>query len=448
MTGQKSAFPSGQLAKLLTESAQRSSSLHRQLLQMRLGSLRSIQAMIAMQINAMTQEDAHPTPGTAPARPELFNSRQLDEFGTGKISNCLGPAFARYDNQRIPRIPNGDLKLMSRVTQISGKPREFTQPASVTVEYDVPASAWYLRDNAYPDIPWSVWMEIALQPCGFLSAYMDTYASVLHKTFYFRNLDGSIQWLGQPAFPGDLRGQTITTHARLLSSITSGETVIQKFSFELRAGEQIICRGESMFGYFSAETMANQVGLDGGKQALPWLHTQAYQGQPGYSLNSLRQPPVPSSKPYFRLSQGQMNFVDDIFVLPNGGKNGQGYVYASRPVNGQDWFYPCHFYQDPVMPGSLGVEAIMQSIQAFALSGEFGQAFHSPRFGLAHNQPPMNWRYRGQITPNSQLMELEAHLTGIRREAGSTVLLADASLWVDGLRIYEVNNAAIGILEG
>ena len=46
-----------------------------------------------------------------------------------------------------------------------------------------------------------------------------------------------------------------------------------------------------------------------------------------------------------------------------GGRYGKGYVYASRPVNPQDWFYPFHFYQDPVMPGSLGVEAILEAMQ-------------------------------------------------------------------------------------
>ncbi len=30
------------------------------------------------------------------------------------------------------------------------------------------------------------------------------------------------------------------------------------------------------------------------------------------------------------------------------------------------WFLEAHFYQDPVMPGSLGVEAMHQAMAAFA----------------------------------------------------------------------------------
>jgi hypothetical protein len=46
------------------------------------------------------------------------------------------------------------------------------------------------------------------------------------------------------------------------------------------------------------------------------------------------------------------------------------------------------------------------------------------------------------------MMEVEAHITDVRQSAGETAILFDASLWVDGLRIYEIKNAAVGILEG
>ena len=128
-----------------------------------------------------------------PPRPALFDSRQLDDFGTGRLSDCLGPAFAKYDDRRIPRIPNGDLKMMSRIVAIAGRVAIYDPPASIDAEYDVPLDAWYLRDSASGEIPYALWMEIALQPCGFLSAYLDTYALVPHGEFYFRNLDGSLR---------------------------------------------------------------------------------------------------------------------------------------------------------------------------------------------------------------------------------------------------------------
>lgn len=99
------------------------------------------------------------------------------------------------------------------------------------------------------------------------------------------------------------------------------------------------------------------------------------------------------------------------------------------------------------MPGSLGVEAILQAMQAFALVNGVGDGLRSPHFSATPGSPAMSWRYRGQITPRNQLMELEAHIESIEQQAGHVVILGDASLWVDGLRIYEVKNAAVGIYQ-
>jgi 3-hydroxymyristoyl/3-hydroxydecanoyl-(acyl carrier protein) dehydratase len=432
-------FPSGTLFQLMSESAQRSSSLHQQFLQVRRDSLQNMRALIEMQMRGGISSPNQPTV----QRPALFDSHQLDEFGVGRISNCFGPDFADYDLRRIPRIPNGDLKMMSRITEISGDRNDLRKPAAITVEYDVPVDAWYLRDNASQDIPASLWMEIALQPCGFLSAYLDTYAHVPYESFNFRNLDGSTRVLAQV----DVRGKTITTHARMLTSVVSGGTVIQKFAFELSCAGQPVYEGESTFGYFSIETMANQAGLDGGKSVLPDLRGDAAFARSAVRLDTHPLRVAHPARPFYHLSQGQLSFLDEVSLVRDGGLYGRGYIYASRPINPQDWFYPYHFYQDPVMPGSLGIEAILEAVKAYALAYQLDAGMRSPRFQVADNTPPMTWRYRGQITQQHKQMELEVHLKSIDPHPGGLILLADASLWVDELRIYEIKNAAVAILE-
>ena len=60
------------------------------------------------------------------------------------------------------------------------------------------------------------------------------------------------------------------------------------------------------------------------------------------------------------------------------------------------WYFPCHFYLDPVMPGSLGIESIVEAIQCLALQTGLTQPFRSPRFGHAPGVGTA-WKYRGQI---------------------------------------------------
>ncbi len=162
-------FPSETWLTLLRESAGRSNELHRKLLTHRAEGLQGTRALIELQIKAAGEQYI---PTSAP-RTSVFTSEQIDAFGTGRISDCLGPEFAKYDAMQIPRIPNGELKMMSRIVEINGQAHDFSTPAWVTAEYDVPEETWYLRDSPSHQMPFSVLMEIAMQPCGFLSAYLE-----------------------------------------------------------------------------------------------------------------------------------------------------------------------------------------------------------------------------------------------------------------------------------
>jgi 3-hydroxymyristoyl/3-hydroxydecanoyl-(acyl carrier protein) dehydratase len=115
-------------------------------------------------------------------------------------------------------------------------------------------------------------------------------------------------------------------------------------------------------------------------------------------------------------------------------------------VDDRAWFFAAHFHQDPVMPGSLGLEAIFQAMRAYALQLDLGRPFCSPRFGLAADHLTV-WKYRGQITPDAGQMDLEVDMTRLEERDGRVTLLGDASVWCDGLRIYEVRDAAICLAE-
>ena len=77
-----------------------------------------------------------------------------------------------YEHRRAPRIPNGDLLLISRIVEIDAERYKLEPGARMVSEYDMPDQPWFYRDNAYPTIPYSIYMEMALQLCGFLTAYL------------------------------------------------------------------------------------------------------------------------------------------------------------------------------------------------------------------------------------------------------------------------------------
>jgi 3-hydroxymyristoyl/3-hydroxydecanoyl-(acyl carrier protein) dehydratase len=428
--------------RILTENASNASQLHERFLASRQAELDQVANLIGKQAEAAGAPAF--VPAAEPSK-VLYNLSQLVEFATGDAAKCLGPSYEIYRDRRTPRIPNGDLLMMSRVLSVKGERFQTHPGTEILVEYDVPEQAWYFQDNSYFYVPYSILMEIALQPCGFLSAHLGTPLRFPDEDYYFRNLDGEARILKQV----DLRGKTITTRAVLQKTMISGKQIIQGFDFSLTVDGEPFFEGNSVFGFFPPEAMAYQIGRDGGQETLP-LFEQPGQDKTGAIQVNLEHSSLysaPPGKPFYHLPDGHFKLLADAAVIPGGGKSQAGYVYANKPINQQDWFYACHFYQDPVMPGSLGVEAILEAMQLFALQNDLGKSFVSPCFDLVPGNE-MSWKYRGQILQSHKIMKVEVHLVRVEKMGDQVVLTGDASLWADRIRIYEIKNIAIRLREG
>ncbi len=435
--------------------------VHTDFLESRRESLRQMSEMIQMQMAQSTapvtapsitpSAPPHPslppvpppTPSQAPSviqsiQPE-YNQYLVETFAKGRVADCFGDRYTIYDNRRAPRIPNGDLLLVNRVIRIEGE-RFVTQPGtSIHTEYDVPAAEWFYRDNPYPVMPYSVYMEVALQPCGFLSAHHGPTLDYPDIDFYFRNLDG----YGKLYRDVDMRGRTITNHVTLLRSTTLQGTIIQSFDFHLYNGDELFYEGEATFGYFTLEALSSQAGLDAGQQVPRWLDTVAVEESQITRIN----PRSEYGEGYLKLAHGMLEFTDEIIVIEHGGTYGAGYAYANTIIRPQAWFFSAHFYQDPVMPGSIGVETILQAMQAYAIQTGLGDEFSYPRFAQSDDEHTTTWKYRGQILSNSEKSHVEANIKRIERTPDRITIYADASLWRDTLRIYEVTDIALSIIE-
>jgi PfaB family protein len=401
---------------------------------------------LALQLVEKNPRLAPPATLERPAadHPPVYDEAAIQQFTTGSIAACFGPAYAIYDQRRAPRNPNGDLQLISRVLTLDGQRGDLRPGSNLVAEYDVPANPWFCRQNSYPTTPYSVLMEIALQPCGFLTSALGTTLSEPEQDFYFRNLDGS----GHLLHPVDLRGRRITARATLTASNAIAGIIIQKFDFALALDGRDFYVGDAAFGYFSAPVLANQTGLDSGRLTPPWHVAHGISGGSTLDLRGDAHPLFIAhpARPHARLAGGQLGLLDHALIVPQGGLHNAGYVYAEKQVDPTSWFFPCHFYSDPVMPGSLGVEAIIEAIQAYALHCGLTAGFHSPHFTQAVNQRTV-WKYRGQIIPSTGTMSLAAHITRIEQRGDQRIISADASLWRDGLRIYEVRDLAVAVAE-
>ena len=68
-----------------------------------------------------------------------------------------------------------------------------------------------------------------------------------------------------------------------------------------------------------------------------------------------------------------MLMIDRILqISKKGGKYGNGYIKAELDIDKDQWFFKCHFKNDPVMPGCLGLDGFWQLI-GFYLSWAGGK---------------------------------------------------------------------------
>ena len=69
-----------------------------------------------------------------------------------------------------------------------------------------------------------------------------------------------------------------------------------------------------------------------------------------------------------RLPSDQMLMFDEISLIDDfSGEYGKGIINARLKIDPDLWFFKCHFKEDPVMPGCLGLDAMWQLLGFYLL---------------------------------------------------------------------------------
>jgi 3-hydroxymyristoyl/3-hydroxydecanoyl-(acyl carrier protein) dehydratase len=201
--------------------------------------------------------------------------------------------------------------------------------------------------------------------------------------------------------------------------------IIESFAIDCHADGEPLLSGTAVFGYFSSAAFAAQPGLPAGQADRDRLAEPC--------------PATPALYGGDRPLPGRMLMMLDRVTgyWPTGGAAGLGRVRAETTVDPGAWFFRAHFFQDPVMPGSLGVEAMCQLLRWYMI--EAGVRLPGSRFEPVALRERLAWRYRGQIVPGDGLITVELDVLAVR----DTTVFAEAWLWVDDRRIYHLDRFAM-----
>jgi acyl transferase domain-containing protein/3-hydroxymyristoyl/3-hydroxydecanoyl-(acyl carrier protein) dehydratase len=390
---------------------------------------------MSVRIRGMTRERIEALWQPASSRP-VFSREQIVEYCEGLPSKCFGPAYVPFDDgvRRLARLPRDPFRFIDRVVACEPKPLVMEPGGWITCEFDVPSDAWFFAANRQRSMPFSVLLEAALQPCGFLAAYVGS-ALTTPDTLSFRNLDGSATVLREVR--PDV-GQ-LTMRARLTKVSRAGGMLLQSFDFEVLDRNGPVFKGDTGFGFFPPAALAQQVGIRGGA-AWPTLSGRSFT----LAMDAPASPAEARTHTATGLSLPARAYamIDTIDALAlEGGPHGLGGVMGSKVVDPSEWFFAAHFFQDPVMPGSLGLEALQQLLLVYARerfpSLHATHRVQSMAVGEAHV-----WQYRGQVIPTNRLVQVQAHVKRVE----DTLIVADGQLLCDGKVIYAMKDFALRLV--
>jgi 3-hydroxymyristoyl/3-hydroxydecanoyl-(acyl carrier protein) dehydratase len=224
--------------------------------------------------------------------------------------------------------------------------------------------------------------------------------------------------------------------------------IIEHFDFQIHGSQGLVYDGSTYFGFFTPSALERQEGIRDAAATAFRPAADASTGNAPRKLND-EAPLTPEDRTRepgrgLGLPARALRMIDWIELHhPRGGPHGLGFVRGVKDVDPQEWFFKAHFYQDPVCPGSLGLESFLQLLK-FAAAERWPQLASSHCFRTAIGREH-RWTYRGQILPSHQRVTVEAAVTEVV-ETPHPALLAEGYLLVDGLYIYHMKDFGIQLV--
>ena len=125
-----------------------------------------------------------------------------------------------------------------------------------------------------------------------------------------------------------------------------------------------------------------------------------------------------------------------IEVKEDNGAFKKGSITAELDIKDDLWFFDCHFKEDPVMPGCLGLDAMWQLI-GFYLGWRGGE-------GRGRALGSGEVKFTGQVLPTAKKV---TYIIDLKRVIIRKLVMgiADAKMEVDGREVYQASDLKVGL---
>ena len=117
----------------------------------------------------------------------------------------------------------------------------------------------------------------------------------------------------------------------------------------------------------------------------------------------------------------------------------KGLLKAELDIKNDLWFFDCHFKEDPVMPGCLGLDAMWQLVGFYL--GWLGNPGKGRALGVN------TVKFTGEVLKNVKMASYVIDMKRILIKEGTSVGLANGILLADGKKIYSAESLKVGLFK-
>ncbi|WP_263705941.1 hotdog family protein [Shouchella tritolerans] len=395
-----------------------------------------------------TVESTEASKHSYPFRPvgPSFSRPELEVLTSGKISDIFGDRFKFQDKYTLQmRMPKPPLLFADRVLGIEGEPGTLGL-GKIWFDTNVSEDSWFLHDGC---MPLGLMLESMLNPCILLMSWLgiDSYSKGERRI----RLIGCEFMLHESLVEPD---STITSELTVDGHVNNGEMWLTYFHSDCyAAGQKCLTVRKGQLGFF---TKAELLGARGVKWDVETARFNAdarrdapvvvcehrsftkeqvslfSKGRTAECFgNGYEKASSHTRSP--RIQSGEMLMIDEVECFdPQGGPWGLGYLKAKKALKPDEWFFLCHFHNDPVMPGLLQFEGCLQAM-AFYLAG---LGFTLDKDGYRFEAVPEELykvQFRGEADPTNREIIYEVFVEEVHG-GDEPKLYADVLVTVDGLK--------------
>ena len=126
-------------------------------------------------------------------------------------------------------------------------------------------------------------------------------------------------------------------------------------------------------------------------------------------------------------------------ISENKGEFKKGLIKAELDIKDNLWFFECHFKDDSVMPGCLGLDAMWQLVGFYL--GWLGNPGKGRALGVGAV------KFTGEVLKSVKKTKYIIDMKKIMSPNGTTVGLANGVLLADEKKIYSAENLKVGLFK-